>query len=283
MNILTNEQIEQFYLDGYMKFGPAVEAEEVEKLRDGLDRIIREEEVRDSDEGLPPEFVYGHDRKTTKIERRSIHQFLNMWKMDDAYRRTINNAKITGAMRDLMGAEKVRIWHDQVISKPPGDNDLFGCHHDFYFWPLARPALISCWLALDDATVENGCMHVFPGSHRDPRFQPPTCDLAADLNLSPIAGGPGEPGSLYEEIRTRGPETAVPVELKAGECMFHHCLNYHLTPRNSTDRQRRAFVMIFMPDGMRYFRQQSPGHPCTGHLNLEDGVVMGGENFPVCG
>jgi ectoine hydroxylase-related dioxygenase (phytanoyl-CoA dioxygenase family) len=283
MGILTVEQLEHFKRDGYLKFGPAVDPAEVENMRAGLERVIVEEQQRDSDEGLPPEFVYGHDRKSAKIERRSIHQFLNMWKIDDAYRRAINNPKITQAVRELMGVDRVRIWHDQVISKPPGDNDLFGCHHDFYFWPLDRPGLIACWLALDDANVENGCMHVFPGSHRDPRYQPANCDLADDLNLSPVPGGPGEPGSLYDEIRQRGPETAVPVELKAGECMFHHCLNYHLTPRNSTDRQRRAFVMIFMPDGTRYNHQQSPGHPCTSYLHLEDSVVMGGENFPVCG
>jgi ectoine hydroxylase-related dioxygenase (phytanoyl-CoA dioxygenase family) len=283
MSILTPEQIADFHRDGYIKFGRAIEMDEVEKLREGLDRVIRDEQERDSDEGLPPEFVYGHDRKATKIERRSIHQFLNMWKMDEAYRRTINNPKITQAVRDLMGVERVRSWHDQVISKPPGDNDLFGCHHDFYFWPLDRPRLISCWLALDDATPENGCMHVIPGSHRDPRFQPVDCDLSADINLSPVPGGPEPAGSLYQEVRTWGPERAIPVELKAGECMFHHCLNYHLTPRNSTDRQRRAFVMIFMPDGTRYNHQQSPGHPCTNYLHLEDGTVMGGEHFPVCG
>ena len=39
-------------------------------------------------------------------------------------------------------------------------------------WPLSEPRILSCWIALDDATVENGCMHVVPGSHRDQRFSP---------------------------------------------------------------------------------------------------------------
>ncbi|WP_238314855.1 phytanoyl-CoA dioxygenase family protein, partial [Methylobacterium crusticola] len=44
----------------------------------------------------------------------------------------------------------------------------------------------------------------------------------------------------------------MPVELKAGECMFHHCLNFHGTPPNVTERQRRAFVMIFMAQDVCY-------------------------------
>jgi ectoine hydroxylase-related dioxygenase (phytanoyl-CoA dioxygenase family) len=126
-------------------------------------------------------------------------------------------------------------------------------------------------------------MHVIPGSHRDPRFQPADCDLADEIHLSPVPLGPGDPGSLYNEVRTWMPERARPVLLKAGECMFHHCLNYHMTPQNTTDRQRRACVMIYMPDGTHYKRAQSPNHPCTNYLGLEDGAVLDGPEFPVCG
>jgi phytanoyl-CoA hydroxylase len=143
--------------------------------------------------------------------------------------------------------------------------------------------MISCWLALDEATPANGCMHVVPGSHRDPRYQPVDCEMIEELHLSPVPLGPGEPASLYKDIRTWMPDRAVAVPLHAGECMFHHCLNYHMTPHNTTDRQRRAFVMIFMPDGTRYLHAQSPTHPCTSYLNLQNGQILDGETFPLCG
>lgn len=288
MEILTQEQVDRFYRDGYLKFRRVVPNEQVERLRLALDDVIAEELAREEDGSLPPEFRYGHDRKgqdPTSSGRgaRAIHQFVNIWKVRPEYRETIHNRDITGAVRDLMGASRVRLWHDQVISKPPGDNKKFAFHHDFYFWPLGRPTMVTCWLALDDATVANGCMHVIPGSHRDPRFQPVGCDLSEELHLSPRPRGPGEPASLYDAVRGWDADRATPVELKAGECMFHHCLNYHMTPENWTDRQRRAFVMIFMPDGTRYNHAQSPGHPCTEYLHLEDGVVLDGDAFPVCG
>jgi ectoine hydroxylase-related dioxygenase (phytanoyl-CoA dioxygenase family) len=284
MEILTPEQVEQFHRDGYLKFRRVLEDAQVERLRAALDRVIAEEITREDDAGRPPEFAYGHDRKAEDRQGvRAIHQFVNMWKVAPEYRETLHNPAIAGAIRDLMGVPHIRLWHDQIISKPPGDNALFNCHHDFYFWPLDRPTMITCWLALDDATAANGCMHVVPGSHRDPRFQPASCDLSADIHLEPAPMGQGEPGSLYQDVRTWMPERAKPVELKAGECMFHHCLNYHMTPQNTTDRQRRAFVMIYMPDGTRYKHAQSPNHVCTNYLHLEDGEVMAREEFPLCG
>lgn len=286
MTVLTPPEIEKFHRDGYLKFRSVLSAAQVQVLRESLDRIIEEEQSGKEFSDRPPEFAFGHDRKTGSTPDRpprAIHQFVNMWKVSPEFRSVLDNPLIMGAIRELMAVDRIRLWHDQVISKPPGDNGHFACHHDFYFWPLDRPTMITCWLALDDATPENGCMHVVPGSHRDPRFQPAECDLSDDIHLSPRPLGPGEPGSLYADIRGWMPDRAVPVPLKAGECMFHHCLNYHMTPHNTTDRQRRAFVMILMPDGTRYRHTQSPNHPCTSTLGLADGEIMGGEMFPICG
>ena len=61
-------------------------------------------------------------------------------------------------------------------------------------------------------------------------------------------------GEIEESVRQKmeyePAEIGKPVELKAGECMFHHCLNFHATPANVTTQQRRAHVMIFMADGV---------------------------------
>jgi ectoine hydroxylase-related dioxygenase (phytanoyl-CoA dioxygenase family) len=288
MQILTQEQVDCFHRDGYLRFTRVISDEQIERLRGELDRVIAEELEREDDGGLPPEFRYGHDRKgqapdASGRQPRAIHQYVNIWKVVPAFREVIHNPRITAAVRDLMGVERIRLWHDQIISKPPGDNKKFAFHHDFYFWPMDRPTMITCWLALDDATVANGCMHVIPGSHRDPRFQPVGCDLSEEIHLSPAPLGPGEPASLYQEVRGWDVNRAQPVELKAGECMFHHCLNYHMTPENVTDRQRRSFILIYMPDGTRYNHAQSPGHVCTNCLNLEDGSPFTGDLFPVCG
>lgn len=65
------------------------------------------------------------------------------------------------------------------------------------------------------------------------------------------------------------------------KCMFHHCLNFHATPQNTTDRERRAFVMIFMAQGVCYNAAQSGGHILVPTIEVKDGEPLVGSGFPV--
>lgn len=282
--MVTQQQIDFFQENGYLKFGKVLESTEVEAMRTGLDAVI-ELELNDGDDSSP-EFKYGHDRRENRLNRgaghpRAIHQYVNMWKRDVHYERAIHHPFIAGTARALLDTPAVRLWHDQVISKPPHDNGHFGFHHDFFFWPLSPPNIVSCWLALDDATVDNGCMHVMPKSHKDERFS-----VAARTEANAAAAKAREEGrelppNQWDERRNMDISHGIPVELKAGECMFHHCLNFHGTPPNVTERQRRAFVMIFMAHGVCYHNAQSPGHILVPTIEVADGEPLVGDGFPV--
>ncbi len=280
--MVAEKQIRFFEENGYLKYGKALEPSEVEAMRSGLDRIIQLE-LRESD-ASSPEFGYGHDRDGESPEgrpARAIHQYVNMWKRDPAYEAAIHHPVIAGAARGLLRTPETRLWHDQVISKPPKDNGHFRFHQDFYFWPLWPSKIVSCWLALDDATVENGCMHVIPKSHVDPRFTPDARAAEAAGKPVPDSNGTTNLPSSRDEVARLDASHGTPVELKAGECMFHHCLNFHATPANITDRQRRAFVMIFMAKGVQFNRKQSPGHVLVPTIEVEDGEPLVGSGFPV--
>ena len=280
----TQQQIDFFQENGYLKFGKVLDSAEVAAMRTGLDAVI-ELELGEGDDSSP-EFKYGHDRRENRLNRgaghpRAIHQYVNMWKRDVHYERAIHHPLIAGTARALLDTPEVRLWHDQVISKPPHDNGHFGFHHDFFFWPLSPPNIVSCWLALDDATVDNGCMHVMPKSHKDERFS-----IAARTEANAAAAkareeGREPPPNQWTERQNMDISHGIPVELKAGECMFHHCLNFHGTPPNVTERQRRAFVMIFMAQGVRYHNAQSPGHILVPTIEVADGEPLVGDGFPV--
>ena len=280
----TQQQIDFFQENGYLKFGKVLDSAEVAAMRTGLDAVI-ELELGEGDDSSP-EFKYGHDRRENRLNRgaghpRAIHQYVNMWKRDAHYERAIHHPLIAGTARALLDTPEVRLWHDQVISKPPHDNGHFGFHHDFFFWPLSPPNIVSCWLALDDATVDNGCMHVMPKSHKDERFS-----IAARTEANAAAAkareeGREPPPNQWTERQNMDISHSMPVELKAGECMFHHCLNFHGTPPNVTERQRRAFVMIFMAQGVRYHNAQSPGHILVPTIEVADGEPLVGDGFPV--
>ncbi|MDP7398130.1 MAG: phytanoyl-CoA dioxygenase family protein [Lentisphaeria bacterium] len=273
----TDEQIQFWDENGYLKFGKVLEQGEVAELLAGLDRIVRIESEECDDSSI--EFSIGHDRGGEGgAYGEAITQYLNLWKRDAAYDRTVRHPLITGIAKQLLKSPELRLWHDHVISKPPGENDRFQFHQDFYNWPLADPNILTCWIALDDATVANGCMHVVPGSHRDPRFLP----AARKKELEELAQNP----DARTERVIMGEHDAgfgVPVELKSGECMFHHSLNFHSTPKNTTDSHRRAFVIIYLPAGMCVTNTQAWDHPLVPLFEVAPGEPVIGSHFPVVG
>ena len=99
-------------------------------------------------------------------------------------------------------------------------------------------AHLTCWIGLDDSTVENGCVHYVPGSHRWNLL--PRGALADDMEaiLS----------SLTDEQKAAF--KPVPIEQKAGEASFHHPLTIHGSYENSSDRPRRAAVINVFRDGV---------------------------------
>ena len=277
--MISPEQIRFFHDNGYLKGGRILDLNQVEEMRAGLDRVIELEAAGGDDSHQ--EFGFGHRRGGEDYPAgRAITQFINMWKRDAMYARVMHHRVISGIARALLDTPRVRLWHDHIISKPPGDNGHFEFHQDFYFWPLDEPRLVSCWLALDDVTAVNGCMHVVPASHRDPRFGPEA--YAAELAAREAARVPDAlPETPRQAMRHEPISIGTPVELKAGECMFHHCLNFHATPPNATPHQRRAHVMIYMADGVRVELAQAPNHPLIPGFEVEDGQALVGRGFPV--
>ncbi len=279
------EHVAFFQAQGYVNRGAVLTPAEVDEMRAGLDRVIAQERGGGDDTSV--EFKYGHDRVGDSPEEsgrdaRAIHQYVNMWKRDPAYEAVIHNPNIVETARALLDTPQVRLWHDQIISKPPGDNAHFGFHQDFYFWPISPANIVSCWLALDDATVDSGCMHVMPASHDDPRFLPDA--HAREAAEARAAREEGRPVAETERVKRSQLDAShgKPVELRAGECMFHHCLNFHCTPPNVTEGQRRALVMIFMAEGVLYDHAKSPNHILVPTIEVEDGEPLVGDGFPIC-
>ena len=283
--MITQQQLEFFAENGYLRYGRVLDMPEVEALRTALDNVIAIESAGGDDSEV--EFKFGHRRggameSDAEAQRpRVITQYVNMFKREPSYERLLHHPLISGVACALLNTPRVRLWHDQIISKPPRDNGHFRFHQDFYLWPLREPRIATCWLALDDATPENGCMHVVPGSHRDPRFGLES--YAAELKARGAAEAEGREPEESERQKMAYEPASIgrPVELKAGECMFHHCLNFHATPANVTDRQRRAHIMIFMAEGVRVKLEQAPNHPLIPNFTVADGDELVGDGFPL--
>src|SRR4029077_5579980 len=121
-------------------------------------------------------------------------------------------------------------------------------------------------IGLDDSTIENGCVHYIPGSHRWPL-----------LPKTVLAGGM----EAIKEVLTpeqRGQFEPVACELKAGEAVFHHPLTLHGSFANSSPRPRRAVVINLFPDGTK----SDTNEPLLEGVDpIPRGQKMSGRFFPL--
>ena len=127
-------------------------------------------------------------------------------------------------------------------------------------------AHISCWIGLDDSTRDNGCVHYVPGSHRWPLL--PRASFANNMDAVLDSLTPSQ----------RAEFKPVPIELKAGECSFHHPLMVHGSYANNTDRPRRAVVLNAFRDGVT---SASDAPLLEGVPPIPAGEQMGGQFFPL--
>jgi len=173
----------------------------------------------------------------------------------------VDHPRIGGFMARFIGQEVV-MKADMALSKPPFIGSEKPWHQDnAYFDWLPLELVGTAWIALDDATVENGCMHVLPRGHR----------LGALKHYHTI-----DCEILPDRFDRSG---AVPVELKAGGAMFFSAMLPHQTPPNRSPERRRALqfqyrgvetVQVSREEFGRVFAE-ADGTPASCALAHEDG------------
>ncbi|HAD11491.1 MAG TPA: phytanoyl-CoA dioxygenase family protein [Saprospirales bacterium] len=230
---LTPEQISFWETNGYLIVPNIITTEEAETYRRIYDQFL--DNTIDTGANRSDLGAGLGDSKA----RENITQI--MWPSDfvpEVLSMPYHQKALTIA-RLLMG-EDIAMDFDMLINKAPFTNTPTPWHQDAAYWidmPDKRAA--SCWLALDEATVDNGCMWYVPASHLKP------------VRPHHFAGKQG--GALTcDAYEAEG----VAVELPAGSCVFHHGGTLHYSRGNSTGSQRRAFIVNFRPQAMIELERQ---------------------------
>jgi ectoine hydroxylase-related dioxygenase (phytanoyl-CoA dioxygenase family) len=202
---------------------------------------------------------------------RVVVQVVNIWEADERFRAHISHPAICEMVAQLMGADVVRVWHDQIQYKPPRSGGPTFWHQDHPYWPILQPAdLISAWVALDDVTLENGCMRLVPRSHHWGPHKGGTIGTREEDGFAPDYDPALVPPGESIEI--------VPYELRKGEVGFHHCLTWHGSAANQSDRPRRAIAVHYMPGYTRY--EPTSTHIMERRVEVAPGEVLQGAYFP---
>ena len=146
---------------------------------------------------------------------------------------------IVDVVEALIGPN-IRYYTDQMFVKPAHHGSEVPWHHDSSYWRMAEPKLLSCWLAIDDVTIENGCVRFIPGTHE--------ADTPHHVVESRTANNIAARPEYVEESRE------VPVQMKAGSASFHHSLTLHRSLPNTSDKGRRGMIMIYLPADLKLYK-----------------------------
>jgi ectoine hydroxylase-related dioxygenase (phytanoyl-CoA dioxygenase family) len=256
---ITDAHVAFFRENGYVRCDDVLNEAEVALLRDAVDRAVAERKGFARD--LAPEAGDGG------AQRARILQMLNLWEQYPDVKAYLTGGRLGRMAQRLSGSPTIRLYHDQALVKAPGPSAASPWHQDQPYWPSKEPGMFSCWMALDDVTVERGCMQFIPGSH-----------LWGELPPMSFSGdGPRVMDLLTAEQKDRW--KPVPVELRAGSCTFHHGLTFHYTNPNTTDRTRRALVAIFIPEGVTYAAEEKMDNPFSEAITSRKGEPLRGAPF----
>lgn len=258
----SRDEVEFFRTNGYVAGPRVLSDEQIDCLRTRCDDIASGRiEFPDELSGLANADVKGNPQ---------LSKIVNLFRHDPVFAEVIGSSTISRLAHDLMPGP-VRVWEDQSIAKAPGDaHGVVAWHRDYTYWDHVGPAeLATCWIALDDATVANGCMHVIGGSHR----------WKLDYRRDDVDNN--NPNWVLErpEIPSAASLAPVACELPAGHCHFHHCLTLHGSAANTTDRPRRSYILHLMPGTTRRL-----GHDWNPRMGSVEGVEVGdivrGPDYP---
>jgi len=226
---VTEDDRERFRRDGYVHLRGVLSEDEVAAIEVDYDRFLRQEIRVDGKDYCDMAGDYGRTP-----DEYSIVNVMLPRKYYEPWRNNVYEQKAASIAAQLCGPDMV-VDYDQLLAKRPFKEDaVFAWHQDMAYWldtPDTRTA--TCWLAIDDSTVDNGCMRFVPGSHLEPGLRPHR-PLHEDRSIS---------HTLCTDLLPT--DTVVHAPIKRGDITVHNERVLHGSGGNSTAGWRRAYVVAF--------------------------------------
>jgi len=230
--VIDDGVIEQFRRDGHVVVRGLADPGEVSPLAERLAPYIEAARAR-----LAP-----LEQRTTYD--KAFLQMFNLWRRDPVFEAFTLGRRFADVAAQLLGAPAVRLYHDQALVKE-GLGGRTPWHQDQRYWPLTDSLTATMWMALVDCTPEMGTMQFASGSQR-----------FGDCGPLPISDE--SEAALGSLIEREGWGVSEPVPMRAGDASFHSGWVIHGAPGNATATARQAMTVIYVEDGARVTRPDSP-------------------------
>jgi len=250
----SEAELERYRRDGYFVRERVFGASELARLRTAVESVhARVSEAAAARGASAVERIDGKryqdllgslvkwEWRDERADVRSMEPFLHLAPELEAL---VDDPRLHAPVSALCGAEALALFTDKLNFKRPGGAP-FPWHQDspyFAFECAHVDRLVSLQVYLDDATVENGCLWMIPGSHA----------------RGPLPGleDRGTLGRLYTDVERALPHARpVALEAPAGSVIFFHGDVVHGSQTNKSRDSRRAFVLTYQPAGFPQFRR----------------------------
>ncbi|MBM7564015.1 phytanoyl-CoA dioxygenase family protein [Paenibacillus sacheonensis] len=222
---ITEEQLMRYRSSGFLSVNGLLDAPAVESAKQALaDLLFIDRRDAKLQFTRPEKELSSPEEK--ELALRKIYDFVET---EERLRAIACHPAILDVVRGIFG-EEPKLIQDMALLKPPHGGGEKPWHQDMAYGTLTyTKAAIGVWIALDEATAGNGCMHVIPGSHREgatPHYAVRDWQLC-DAQV-PV-------------------ERDVIVPLQPGGVLFFHGMLYHGTPSNFSSDRRRALQFHYAP------------------------------------
>jgi ectoine hydroxylase-related dioxygenase (phytanoyl-CoA dioxygenase family) len=168
---------------------------------------------------------------------KAFLQSCNLWQADDRVRTFVFAHRFADAAAQLLGVERVRLYHDQALVKEAGGGPT-PWHQDQYYWPFDGDTTITMWMPLIDLPVEIGSMTFASGSHRLGYLGEYAISDESERTFRAMIEREQLPLDTHEH-------------LVAGDATFHAGWTLHSAGPNPTATVRPVMTVIYFADGVR--------------------------------
>lgn len=236
---VTQADIDLFHDQGYMVIENAFSPTEVQAAIEGLLHLLSGKETEYKNvmfekkargaalDAMPPE-----------VRQDYVRKFMWFVEFDERLKAMAYHPKLIALMTRMIDAEPA-LFQDMALLKPPkiGREKPWHQDHAYFDVPLNTP-IVGVWIALDEATTENGCMVIYPNSHKE----------------GPVIHFQRRDWQICDTFGRQQQVLAVP--LKPGGALFFKSLIQHGTPANNSEKRRRAVQFHYAPASVKKTSQE---------------------------
>jgi ectoine hydroxylase-related dioxygenase (phytanoyl-CoA dioxygenase family) len=221
---VRTESVDAFREKGHTVVRGLASAIEVEAYRPHIERVAAERAWEKRP--LAERDTYG----------KAFLQACNLWQVDGAVQRFVFAHRFADVAAQLLGVERVRLYHDQALIKEAGGGPT-PWHQDQYYWPFEGDTTVTMWMPLIDVPDEIGTMTFASGSHRLGYLGEYAISDESDRTFRSMIEREHLP------LETHG-------ALAAGDATFHAGWTLHSAGPNPTGTTRPVMTVIYFADGL---------------------------------